>query len=335
MGFFQDINIQLLQALQSLSPVLDSLSRFFTFLGTPGFYVLLLPLIYWLVDKRLGKTAFLALILSVFLSLSIKQLLHLPRPYWLGEIQGLTTDATYGTPSTHASSSLAVLGYLAYRLNQSWLWAASCLCVLLIGISSLYLGMQFPLGILSGWLFGLVIVLVICGWDKTAAHSRAKPHRAVHIILAIMGSLWMVGTGHMIHSLIKPSPDPSAWKGFATNARSLVGYYLSAGGLVGLVLGDVLTRSHQAVQIVETVAKKAAACLVGLAGLIVLYYGLGYVIDLFILQGTITEFLIRFLQAGLLGLWITFGAPWIFVIFQLAKPQLTSKIYREEGYTPS
>ena len=113
------------------------------------------------MDKKLGKTALLARIISAFLGLCCKQLLHQPRQYWLGLAQPLATDSTYGNPSTNASDSLAVFGYLAYRLNKEWLWATAGLSVVLIGFSRLYLGMQFPLSVLSGWLLGLGVVLLL------------------------------------------------------------------------------------------------------------------------------------------------------------------------------
>ena len=135
MEYLYDFSIPLIQALQTLSPVLDDLTKFFSSIGTPAFFVLLIPLLYWTVDKKLGKTALLVLIFSAFLGMCFKQLLHKPRPYWLGEVQPLAPDATYGNPSTNASDSLSVLGYLAYRLNKEWLWAASTLSVLLVGFS--------------------------------------------------------------------------------------------------------------------------------------------------------------------------------------------------------
>jgi hypothetical protein len=84
MEFLQGFGIHMIQALQTLSPVLDDLIRFFSSIGTPGFFLLLIPLLYWVVETRLGKTALLAFILNTFLGLSSKQLLHQPRPYWLG-----------------------------------------------------------------------------------------------------------------------------------------------------------------------------------------------------------------------------------------------------------
>ena len=69
--------------------------------------------------------ALFILIFTAFLGLVLTQLLRQPRPYWLGEVFHLATETTYANPSSQASASLAVLGYLAYRINKEWLWAAS------------------------------------------------------------------------------------------------------------------------------------------------------------------------------------------------------------------
>ena len=161
MDLIQHISIQMIQAVQTLSPVLDSLSKFINSLGTPGFLLLLASLVYWTVSKRVGKMALFTLIFTAFLGLVLTQLLRQPRPYWLGEVLPLATETTYANPSSQASASLAVLGYLAYRINKEWLWAASGLSVVLIAFSRLYLGVQFPVDILCGWLLGLAVIFVL------------------------------------------------------------------------------------------------------------------------------------------------------------------------------
>jgi hypothetical protein len=57
MEALQQLGISLTQALQTLSPSLDGLMIFFTFLGRIEFYLLLIPFIYWTMDKRMGMRA--------------------------------------------------------------------------------------------------------------------------------------------------------------------------------------------------------------------------------------------------------------------------------------
>ena len=62
MGSLFDFGISLIQVLQMLSPALDALMEFFTFLGTIEFYLILIPLLYWTVNPRLGMRVLLILL---------------------------------------------------------------------------------------------------------------------------------------------------------------------------------------------------------------------------------------------------------------------------------
>ena len=46
----QELSFALILALQQMSPALDGVMNFFTFLGNIEFYLLIIPLIYWVVD---------------------------------------------------------------------------------------------------------------------------------------------------------------------------------------------------------------------------------------------------------------------------------------------
>ena len=103
-----------------MSPGLDGFMEAVTFLGTIEFYILFIPLLYWCVDQKLGLRVLFILILTAFPASSFKQLLHEPRPYWLGGVKALADEASYGIPSSHASNTLAVWGLIASTLKKSW-----------------------------------------------------------------------------------------------------------------------------------------------------------------------------------------------------------------------
>jgi membrane-associated phospholipid phosphatase len=321
MEYLQDLSIAIIQALQTLSPVLDGMTRFFSFIGAPGFYILLVPMLYWTVDKRIGKTALLALALCAFLGLVLKQLLHLPRPYWLGEVKCLTTEATYGAPSSNASDSLAVLGYLAYRLNKAWLWAVSGLMIGLIGLSRLYLGVQFPLGVVSGWLVGLGVVLLLLKVERLPAPGWTSLSWVWQVAIGFVVSILVILAGYVVGSLIAPSPDPASWTGYATQARSLWEYFAIAGGIAGGISGVALVKTHADFQTQGTLVTKACRCFLGFAGLGAIYFGLGGVLNLYIMPETVVSYILRYIQVASMGLWILFGAPWLFVKLKFAAVQ--------------
>ncbi|MDD1696597.1 MAG: phosphatase PAP2 family protein, partial [Methanoregula sp.] len=129
----------------------------FTFLGRIEFYLIFLTFIYWSVDRRVGIRAFLILLYTNFIGTSLKLLFHEPRPYWIGDIKQLGTETSYGIPSSHASDTLAVGGYLATRVKQNWLRILIGIVVFFVAFSRLYLGVHFPQDVLFGWLIGFAV----------------------------------------------------------------------------------------------------------------------------------------------------------------------------------
>jgi len=160
--------IRLAQAMQTMSPGLDTFMRATSFFGTIEFYLLLVPLLYWLVDSRLGIRVLLVLLSADILGTYTKQLFHQPRPYWVGDVQPLSTEPSYGIPSTHASDSLAVWGYLGMRLQKKWAWTVAVILILLIGISRLYLGVHFPHDVIFGWIIGAVAIFIFLKLEDRA-----------------------------------------------------------------------------------------------------------------------------------------------------------------------
>jgi membrane-associated phospholipid phosphatase len=320
MDFIQNISIQIIQAVQTLCPVLDDLAKFFSSLGALGFFVLLISSVYWMVNIRLGKTALFALILTSFIGLALTQLLRQPRPYWLGEVLPLATETTYGNPASHASASMAVLGYLAYRFNKEWLWAAAGLGVVLIAFSRLYLGVQFPLDILCGWLIGVTVISVLI-WSESKSFtwwSRRSIAGQIGISFGISMLMILVGVG--IGRLIANSPDQLSWAGHATQARSLVEYFSIAGAFFGAACGWSLTKKKLDLKITAPYMTNLSRWVLGFIGLTLIYFSLGWVMGKLVAPGTTPAFVLRYIQMTLITFWIMFIAPWLFVKLKLAKP---------------
>src|SRR5688572_3120283 len=158
MEAIQQLSISLIQALQTLSPALDGVMNFFSFLGRIEFYLFIIPFIYWVIDERLGIRALLILIAVDLVGNSFKLLFHQPRPYWIGGVAELAEEASYGIPSTHTSDSLAVGGYIAYQAKTTWFRVAVVIILFFIGLSRLYLGVHFLHDVLFGWLLGGVVL---------------------------------------------------------------------------------------------------------------------------------------------------------------------------------
>ena len=320
MNLIYELGIQIIQALQSLSPALDGLMKFITFLGTINFYLLLIPFVYWVVSPPLGLRVLLVLITTDFLGLCTKHLLRQPRPYWIGDVKPLATEPSYGIASTHSSDSLAVWGYLAYRLKKNWLWALSILMVCLIALSRMYLAVHFPTDVLGGWLIGLVVIFLFAKGEPWLLPWLNRLSGAGQIGIGFVVSIVMILIGWLINLLIAPIPDPPEWAQYALQARGISHYITLAGALFGVVAGYVLMRRYAAFQTKGAWWQLLLRYILGIIGVLAIYLGLDVVFGMIAGDETTIGLILRYIRYSAVTLWAIFGAPWVFLKIRLAEP---------------
>jgi len=166
MSFVFPGDFWLTQSLQSIGTWFAPIMKFFTFLGYPQAYMIIVALIYWSFDRKLGLR--LAIFLPVVAALNsiLKQAIHAPRPYWLDPgIKAIHVSNGFGMPSGHAQASTVWL-YAAALMKKTWFWALAIAVVFLIGLSRVYLGVHFSSQVLIGWLIGIVVLLIFFRYEK-------------------------------------------------------------------------------------------------------------------------------------------------------------------------
>lgn len=141
------------------NPFLDALGKLFHNLGLPIFYMPMLALVYWSLDKSMGRRMLFALVLSLAVHTALKQLLRAPRPYQVSELViPLVTQPGYGIPSGHVSDSIVVWGYVLYRLKRGWLWGLLAIYVAIMAWSRMYVGVHYPQDVLVGLVIGIGVL---------------------------------------------------------------------------------------------------------------------------------------------------------------------------------
>ena len=318
MEALQQFSISLIQALQTLSPALDGVMNFFTFLGRVEFYLIIAPFIYWTVDKRLGMRALLILIFTDVITSSFKLLLHQPRPYWIGGVKELSQELSYGIPSSHASDSLAVGGYLAYRVNKNWFWVVIGIILFFIGVSRLYLGVHFLHDVLFGWLIGATVLWVAIKWSKQIASWVRSKSLSTQIGIGFVISAAVMLLGIVIRSIIAGMPDPASWSPFATEARSITHSFTLSGALFGAITGYAWMRQSARFLPAENWSKRVVSYIIGIVVLVSIYLGLDIAFSTIAADESIMGYVLRYLRYALATFWVTFGAPWVFIKTRLA-----------------
>lgn len=311
--------IALIHKIQVLSPALDGVMNAFTFLGKIEFYLLVVPFIYWTIDSRLGMRALLLLISIDILSSNLKVLFHQPRPYWVGNVYGLTEETSYGIPSSHASDSIAVWGYFIYRFKKTWVTIVGVALVLLIGLSRLYLGVHFPHDVLFGWFIGALVLWIFVKYEERVSSWSNAQGAQKQIGVAFAISVVVILIGQVVQMLVAGTPDPAAWSDYAIDARAASYSFTLAGALFGSVSGYALMKRHAPMQSGGEWPRRIGRYLLGIVGVLVLYFGLDVFFATLTPDETALGYTLRYLRYAIVTFWVTFIAPWVFLRIGLAK----------------
>jgi glycerophosphoryl diester phosphodiesterase len=187
------------------SPALTQIFNALTLLGYTEFFLVMLPLGYWLWNKALF-TRLAVLIGMVGLSNSfLKDLFQDARPLVGLAIDGRVGDS-FGLPSGHAQVAVAMWLWLAYEIKRAWAWIAAVLIAAGVCMSRLYLGVHDVEDVLGGILVGLgsIAVFAILVSDDLKAWHNLNPAIQLAAIAALAPLMWLIWPRHPLPFSIYP-----------------------------------------------------------------------------------------------------------------------------------
>jgi hypothetical protein len=261
----------------------------------------------------------LMLVFVKFTNSAIKQLFHEPRPYWLHTEQLLSEESTYGFPSGHASDSLAIGGYLAYRFKRSWLTWTVAVVALLVGVSRLYLGVHFIHDVIGGWLLGAAVLWVFVRYEDRAAAWLRGRSLAANATATFAASLLLIAMAELVRATLVGIADPAEWNTFSQLSRS-ADYAFSLGGvLFGGLGGYFLMKARARFNAAGSTGQKLLRYVVGLVGVLAIYFGLDILFSSLAADESTVGYVLRYIRYAGVGFWVTFAAPWLFLKLGLAK----------------
>ena len=280
--------VQMIQTFRN--PVFDVFFLTINFLGEEEFYILCLPLIFWCLHKALGMRLGAVLVFSTYVNQSLKDFFAAPRPYQVdSKLYAPLKTAGYGIPSGHSEGTVTFWGYLATKLKTRLWWALAIVIPLFVGIGRMYLGDHFPQDVLLGWALGIIIVAAYAIYQPRAGQWIAKQSLAVQIALAIILPLALAAF-HFTSDTAK-------------SAGVLLGFY------VGLPIEEKFIRFDARTDWLKQIIK----FVIGLAVLLALRFGLKAIFP--------EQALFDLIRYAAMGLWVSIGAPWVFVAARLAKKE--------------
>ncbi len=272
-------------------PVLDDVFRIITFLGTEMFYLLLLPLLIWCVDFRLGGRVAIFLLLSSYMNSNLKDLFCQPRPFQIDPTVKLSDAWGCGLPSGHAQSSVIVWGSLAIWMRRPWFWILALGLMFVIGFSRIYLGVHFPTDVLAGWMIGTLLLGLYSVTHLRVERWLAGLRFGTGVTLALAVPL----------VLLFPHPTRHTTSTLAS--------------LAGFGVGLVLTKQYISFSPSGPFWQRVSRFLVGGTIILALYFGLKI---LFPGEESALYLVFHFTRYFSIGIWAGFGGPWLFRRLRLA-----------------
>ena len=287
-----DWGVRVILWLQQFSPALDLPFKAFTFLGEEEFFMLLLPLLYWSLERRTAMRLAFLYLFSAWVNAVAKVLGGQPRPFQYAPRVPALVDATgEGFPSGHTQSATVVWGYLASQFRMTWVWVLAGALLVLIPLSRIYLGVHFPTDVLGGYAIGALLL-----WLYLRFEPRAEAW------LGSKGMFWQMALVVVVVGILALlSPANSQ------DTTSAAGVLMGMG--VGFVLEGKWVRFDSGGDWIRRLLRFACG------GVVVFALRFGLKAAFAALQ---PETVFRFVRYALMGLWVSLGAPWAFVKLRLS-----------------
>lgn len=285
-----DWGVEVVLWFQQASPQLDGLFAAFTFLGDEEFFLLLLPLIYWSINREMGVRLMVVFLLSGLVNQVAKHLAAQPRPFgYDSRVEAIVDAEGFGLPSGHTQSAVVVWGFLGLEIRKQWFWWLSGLMILMIPLSRIYLGVHFPTDVIGGYVLGVGVLWLWLRYGKRLEK-------------------WFFDQ-ETIHQLIVITAVPALAMAIWPTEDMVTG----GGTMVGIGAGLVLERRLVGFDVAGTLSQRILRFLVGVVILAGIWLGLRIAFD-----GLEPAILLRLLRYALVGFWGAVGAPWMFVKLGLA-----------------
>ena len=272
-----------------LTPVFKGFSA----LGYGGFFLIFLPIGYWIINKNIFARVGVLLLLSAVLNAYLKDLFQDARPDPIFHLDPGIGLLSYGFPSGHAQIATVIWLWIAWEARKPWVWVLSSILVVGICFSRLYLGVHDVEDVLGGIGFGLFSLLIfgILTSKKFKWRHRFDHSRQIAAIAAIEAFFYLT------------------WPEKLSGVE--VGYGLL---LLGFWAGVGVEQKHLFFEKHQDKWRIIASGIIGMIGFMALNKGFQAVAEIFESKKTA----IVLAQALVMGLYITAPAPWIFQRLKLA-----------------
>ncbi|MCY6355902.1 phosphatase PAP2 family protein [Clostridium sp. ZS2-4] len=158
-----DFNIEIIKAIQSFSnPTLDRIAQFITMMGEEAFFIVIIAIIFWDINKKFAYRVGFTLISSMVINGVIKESLKIPRVFGTEGIRVLRikTATGYSFPSGHTQGTASFWISVMSNRKKKWTYILGITIIALVGFSRIYLGVHRPVDIIGGIVIAMIWVYI-------------------------------------------------------------------------------------------------------------------------------------------------------------------------------
>lgn len=304
--------------LQENYPQLEGFFQAITTLGNEEFFLATMPLLYWCIDKRLGRQLGFIFFVSIAVNTTLKQAFREPRPFWIEPDLGLADTSGYGIPSGHTQYATTLYLAIAAAVHRFWAWLLALLLIFLMGLSRIYLGQHFIQDVIAGFLVGLILLTALFLWNRYAAPGFSKRLLGQRM-LAVLGVVLALALAYAGVRYLIGAPDMNVpWAAFIPEAElsSITEIATAVGALLGFGVGILFEGSRVRFRADGPLLKRAGRYILGIIVTVIIWQGLGAI---FPREPLWLALPLRVLRYALVTLWAAYLAPLLFVRLGLAE----------------
>lgn len=303
--------------LQQTYPQLRGFMELLSQLGTVEFYLLILPLLYWSVNKRTSIYLLNLFLITATINGFSKQFFRGPRPFWLDSTLGTGDDGRYGIPSGHVQMSTIFYTYLAYWSGKGWAYLLAAIAILLMALSRIYLGVHFIHDTILGFLLSALLFAAFLIWRRRYEAGFRKRILGQRLFYALMVPAGLTAV-YLIGLIIIGQPNTNVpWAELipAAEREGIDDVVTGVSALTGLIIGTLLEGSRIRFRSDGPTWKRIVRYLVG----IIIVFGTWFGLRLIFPEDPLwLGSILRFIRYGFTLLLISYFMPWLFVRTGLA-----------------
>ena len=304
-----EYQLDILMYLQSIrNELLTSLFTFFTICTEVPVITVLTAMLYWCINKKAGQRILFALCGSLNINIGVKNFVKMARPIGLKGLESLRIETAtgYSFPSGHTQTATTFWIAMMTQFKKAWVYIIGILMILGAGISRLYLAVHWPMDVIVGWFFGIVLsILFVKIFDYI---DDSKSYYILIGIMLIFGvCTYFIG-------------GEDFYKMFGLYTGFVLGYmvedtYINFSTESEKKRKNIFAKNPSKF---EGLGNRILRFVVGIISLLAVYLLLNYLEDTLAVKLEEVTNIFKYLKYTIVVFWGVAGAPAIFKLFKLA-----------------